>query len=164
MTGPYRPGTLMPGQHVIQHLWSQVDELPDDQWPAGVKRPRIPHDFGTAGFPDAAGLYWASGQPMPDFPFGGVMFVGHNTDAEGKHASRRSECQSPGEPGNPVMQTWKKLYKLFELAAFNHREMFFTNIYVGLKAGDNQEGSFQGARTPHSEHGAANSLTSRSRS
>jgi hypothetical protein len=36
MTGPYRPGTPAPGQHAIEYLWSRVDELPDDQWPAGV--------------------------------------------------------------------------------------------------------------------------------
>jgi hypothetical protein len=116
-------------------------------WQGGV-RPFIPHDTGTAGFPDGAGLYWKSSQPMPGFPFGGVMFIGHNTDAEGTHASRRPGGRSPGEPCDPVMPTWKRLYKTFELAGFDPREMFFTNVYVGLKAGTLAEGPFQGAKDP----------------
>lgn len=78
MTGPYIPGAPATGEHVIYYLWSRVDQLPDDQWPPGVIRPHASHDIGTAGFPDGAGLFWKSAQPMPDFPFGWVMFVGHN--------------------------------------------------------------------------------------
>jgi hypothetical protein len=82
---------------------------------------------------------------MPDFPFGGVMFVGHNTAAEGKRASHRQDGRSPGEPGNPLMQMWQKLYATFRRAAFNpQNEMFFTNFFVGLNAGDDQEGDFHG--------------------
>lgn len=147
MTGPYIPGAPAPGQHVIRYLWSRVDQLPDDQWPTGVIRPHIPHDVGTAGFPDGAGLFWKSSQPMPDFPFGGVMFVGHNTDAAGKHGSRRHDGRSPGEPGNPVMRTWINLYETFSRAGFNpENQMFFTNVYVGLIDGDYQEGDFPGSK------------------
>ena len=128
LTGLYRPGKPAPGQHVIDYLWSRVDGLPDDQWPAGVVRPFIPRDTGTAGFPAGAGLYWKSNNPMPDFPFGGVMFIGHNTDAEGTHASRRQVGCSPGEPCDPVIPTWKRLYQTFALAGFDAREMFFTNV------------------------------------
>lgn len=149
MTGPYIPGAPAPGQHVIQYLWSRVDQLPDDQWPTGVIRPHTPHDVGTAGFPDGAGLFWKSSQPMPNFPFGGVMFVGHNTDAAGKHGSRRSGGRSPGEPGNPDMRTWKHLYATFGRAGFNpENQMFFTNIYVGLIDGDDQEADFPGRKDP----------------
>jgi hypothetical protein len=86
---------------------------------------------------------------MPDFPFGGVMFVGHNTDANGKHSSRRTGGRSPGEPGNPEMRTWKNLYETFRQADFNPvRQMFFTNMYVGLIDGDEQEGIFPGSKDP----------------
>jgi hypothetical protein len=147
VTGPYIPGAPATGEHVIYYLWSRVDQLPDDQWPTGVIRPHIPHDIGTAGFPDGAGLFWKSAQPMPDFPFGGVMFVGHNTDAAGKHGSRRTYGRSPGEPGNPAMRTWASLYETFRHAGFNpENQMFFTNVYVGLIDGDDQEQVFPGRK------------------
>jgi hypothetical protein len=131
---------------VIEYLWSVVDQLQD--WPIGVYPTPREHDRGTAGFPDGAGLYRKTGDPMPRFPIGGVMFVGHNTDAKDKHASRRTHGLSPGEPPKGRMSTWVRLYAVMERAGFDRKEMFFTNIYVGLMAGSNPRASFLGARDP----------------
>lgn len=116
------------------------------EYQAGVHPTRRTHDRGTAGFPDGAGLYRRTGEPIPRFPVGGVMFVGHNTDAQGKHASRRRGGMSPGEPPKGRMQTWVRFYAVLERAKFDRSEFFFTNIYVGLKDGSSARGDFPGAR------------------
>lgn len=142
----YQAGMRREGQYVIEYLWSRVDQLED--WPAGVYPTPREHDRGTAGFPDGAGLYRKTGDPMPCFPVGGVMFVGHNTDAKDKHASRRTGGLSPGEPPRGRMPTWVRLYAIMERAGFDRQEMFFTNIYVGLMAGSIPRGPFAGASDP----------------
>lgn len=45
------------------------------------------------------------------------------------------------------MRTWKNLYEIFRRAGFNpESQMFFTNMYVGLIDGDEQEGAFPGSK------------------
>jgi Uracil DNA glycosylase superfamily len=148
MTGTYQAGVRNDGQHVIEYLWSQVDHLTSEDLPPGVIPTPRTHDRGTAGFPDGAGLYRATGEPLPQFPVKGVMFVGHNTDAADMHAARRTGGLSPGEPPNGRMPTWVRLYALFREAGFAPHEMFFTNIYVGLKTGSEARGDFPGANDP----------------
>jgi hypothetical protein len=74
------------------------------------------------------------------------MFVGNFTDAEGLRVLRRPNGRSPGDPEHPNMRTWENLYKLFGLADFRKHEMFFTNVYVGLKEGVDGGGRFPGAK------------------
>jgi hypothetical protein len=145
----YEAGGRQAGQHEIEYLWSKLDRLDPEDWPTGVDATRREHDLGTAGFPDGAGLYRRTGEPLPPFPVGGVMFVGHNTDAAARQSINRPQGRSPGEPGfKPRMKTWSGLYDLFEQADFDPREMFFTNIYVGLKPGKISRGEFAGRRDP----------------
>ena len=75
---------------------SQVDGLKPEDWPDGVFPPPYPHDGGAAGFLYGAGLYRKTGDPLPRFPVGGVMFVGHNTDAIEARAKRRTGGLSAG--------------------------------------------------------------------
>lgn len=72
------------------------------------------------------------------------MSIVHNTDAYGKHASRRTGGFSPGEPPRGRMPTWVRFYAVLERADFERREFFFTNIYVGLKGGGTPRGDFPG--------------------
>ena len=72
------------------------------------------------------------------------MLVGHYTDAADKHAARRMNGRAPGDIADPRMSTWRNLHKLCARAELDLREIFLTNIYVGLKAGD-QHGKFPGA-------------------
>jgi Uracil DNA glycosylase superfamily len=148
MTRAYQIGVQGDGLHAIEYLWSQLAQLLPADWPPGVIPTPRTHDRGTAGFPDGAGLYRKTGDPLPPFPVEGVMFVGHNTDAADMHASRRTGGISPGEPPNGRMPTWVRLYALFRHAGFDPHEMFFTNIYVGLKAGGEARGRFPGADDP----------------
>ncbi len=134
MTRPYQAGGRLDGQHAIDYLWSKVDALEDADWPVGVWPTPRTHDIGTAGFPDGAGLVRNTGDPMPRFPVGGVLFVGHYTDSKMKHAERRADASalSPGEPPDGVMDYWQKLYLMVDQAGIDRPEAFFTNTYVGL--------------------------------
>lgn len=103
---------------------------------------------GTAFFAAGAGLYIEDpSAPWPVFPFGGVMFVGHNLDAEEPYLERVRTGRSHGDPRSP-MRTWRNLYALLDGAGVDRHECFFTNVYVGLIAGSKPTGSFPGANDP----------------
>ena len=103
---------------------------------------------GTAFFSAAAGLVVADPPgPLPHFPFGGVMFVGHNLDSETAFLRRLASGQAHGDPGRPML-TWRNLYRLLEKADVPASTCFFTNAYVGLKTGDDPTGRFPGASDP----------------
>jgi len=61
------------------------------------------------------------------------------------------------------MLTWRNLYRLLAAAGVPESSCFFTNAYVGLKAGDDPTGHFPGADDPSSPDGAEASWRSRSR-
>ncbi len=103
---------------------------------------------GTAFFSAAAGLVVTDPDgPLPTFPFGGVMFVGHNLDSETAFMRRLASGHSHGGPDRPML-TWRNLYRLLEKASVAPENCFFTNVYVGLKAGDEPTGRFPGAADP----------------
>lgn len=56
LTRLYQAGTRREGQHEIEYLWAQLEQLQDEDWPAGVFPTSRTHDRGAAGFPDGAGL------------------------------------------------------------------------------------------------------------
>lgn len=89
--------------------------------------------------------------PLPAFPYGGVMFVAHNLDDEGRFCAGRRRVEFTAAPtvhggADSPMLTWKSLYRLLDNAEVSASECFFTNAYVGLKAGDDPTGRFPGAR------------------
>lgn len=133
------------GDHPVERFWSCLATLRD--YPPGVVR--VPEYLpGTAFFAASAGLYRPAGsRELPRFPFGGYMLVGHNLDAEGPFLARLSSGQSHGDPERP-MRTWQNLYRLLSRATIDPRECFFTNAYVGLKAGSTPTGRFLGAKDP----------------
>jgi hypothetical protein len=132
--------------HAVEKLWEQLAALPSSEYPPGVV-PLPGRVGGTAFFSAGAGLCRGTGNPLPEFPFGGVMFVGHNLDAEGPYLRRLRAGAPHGDPERP-MATWRNLYAVLDGAGVRRGECFFTNIYVGLIAGDKPTGSFPGARSP----------------
>lgn len=130
--------------HPVERLWRCVEGLPADWYPAGVV-PLPGHVPGTAFFSPGAGLYRNTDAPLPDFPVGGVMFIGHNLDAEGPYRRRLADGVPHGNPRRP-MATWRNLYRLLDGAGIERAGCFFTNAYVGLIAGDKPTGAFPGAR------------------
>ena len=99
---------------------------------------------GTAFFSAAAGLFVDDAEgSLPPFPFGGVIFVGHNLDSESAFLQRLASGEAHGGPERP-MRTWRNLYRLLEAAGLDAHDCFFTNALVGLKAGDDPTGPVPG--------------------
>jgi len=122
-----RPG------HAVKRFWERLDRF--DGYPAGVAV-RVPSRVkGTAFFAASSGLWGQEpGGPPPAFPYGGVMVVGNNLDNEERYAERLAEGRQYGsaETGTP---TWRELLGLSKRVGVAPDQCFFTNIWVGLKAG-----------------------------
>ena len=133
--------------HPVGEFWADLNSLPASSYPPGTV-PVREQIRGTAFFAGGAGLYLEDPDgPLPPFPFGGVMFVGHNLDAEEPFLERVRSGRAHGDRRWP-MRTWLNLYKLLDGADLDPLECFFTNIYVGLRAGSHPVGAFPGANDP----------------
>jgi uracil-DNA glycosylase len=77
-------------------------------------------------------------------PIGQVMVLGHDFDTEAGY--QRSLAQR-GE--NLKSPTWRNLLWLLNQVNVSPSACFFTNVYMGLRAGDSKvTGRFPGARSP----------------
>lgn len=118
---------------VLRAALPLVEPYPDGVLPITE---RIP---GTAFFPGGDGLWKEEG--AIEFPVGGVMVLGHNFDSEkGYHRSlavRKENLKGP---------TWGRLDYLLGSAGIDMKACFFTNFFMGLKAGDKSTGEFPGMR------------------
>lgn len=125
--------------HPSVALWRE--HAPTSGYPPGVLA--VPEPIvGTSFFPGGYGL-WNPEQrlPLPDFPHGKVMVLGHDFHSEaGYNASLARGCESPSQP------TWRSLSALLERAGIAPGDCFFTNVYMGLRAGTQTTGPFPGAR------------------
>lgn len=126
-------------KHPAEHLWSR--HHPPGGYPAGVLPVPVPIP-GVAFFPGGFGLWRPDlNQPLPAFPVGEVMVLGHDFHSEaGYRASVRRTRESETQP------TWRVLLKLLEQTDIQPSQCFFTNIYMGLRAGHETTGPFIGAR------------------
>ena len=129
--------------HPVERLFQRLPTV--EPYPPGVVPvpKRLP---GAAFFPGGAGL-WApdsDGSPsadLPPMPTGGVMVLGHDFYSEAgfaRFAERRGE--STRGP------TWRNLLSLLGRAGVGPERCFFTNFYMGLRAGSANTGPFPGAR------------------
>lgn len=119
--------------HPVLRFWRLLDNL-DDYPPQVVRLDARRRLADTAFFSASTGLWGTSpANPLPPFPYGGVMFVGNNLDSEERYAERLAAGASYGsETGTP---TWRQLLALLSGAGIEPNECFFTNAWVGLKAG-----------------------------
>jgi uracil-DNA glycosylase len=104
---------------------------------------RVPEPIiGTAFFPGGYGLWNpADSLPLPAFPVGGVMVLGHDFHSEaGYNASFARGHESSTQP------TWRNLLPVLERSGISPTECFFTNVFMGLRAGTGTTGEFPGAR------------------
>ena len=127
--------------HPSKILWRQ--HHPPRGYPSGVVA--VPQPIpGLAFFPGGYGLWGAvGGQPLPSFPVGGVMVLGHDFHSEeGYGASYRAG----GEP--LTLPTWNNLTKLFAAVGMPVERCFFTNLYMGLREGSATTCPFPGAKDP----------------
>jgi hypothetical protein len=95
---------------------------------------------GTAFFPGGYGLWRDDiSRPLPPFPIGGIMVLGHDFHSErGYQASLARGREAASQP------TWRQLCNLLAAVEIDPRECFFTNIYMGLRAGSGTTGPFPG--------------------
>lgn len=119
----------------VENLFTKMDELvPTSLYPAEVL-PIPGRISGTAFFPGGAGIYLERrDRSTVEFPFGGVMILGHNFDSEEgfkKSLQRGREVVTRG--------TWGQLLKLLKDAGIPFDQCFFTNAFMGLCEGDDNK-------------------------
>lgn len=97
---------------------------------------------GTAFFPGGRGL-WQEGarESLPPLVEGGFMVLGHDFHSEWGY---RASLQRGAEP--MTQPTWRGLNALLKRAAIHPEICFFTNFYMGLRAGTAATGVFPGAK------------------
>ena len=134
----------MAGEHPVDALYALLDAF--ETYPANVVRMRA-YLRGTEFFPGASGLWNAvRGQPMPPFPVGGVMVLGHNFDSEASYERNLARLAAGEQPS--LGPTWRNMRTLFGRAGLSMDRCFFTNAYIGLKPGAKPMGRFPGASDP----------------
>ncbi len=124
--------------HSVETLWREHATY--FHYPPGVIP--VPEPIaGTAFFPGGYGLWNPEAiRPLPPFPFRGVMIVGHDFHSEsGYWSSHRRRSESSNQP------TWRNLRDLLRRADIDLSECFFTNFFMGLRAGSATTGPFPGA-------------------
>lgn len=95
---------------------------------------------GTAFFPGGFGL-WSENNDgsFDDFPFGGVMILGHDYGSKESHDLARKR-------GDELdCATWRNLMSLLNEAKIPLSQCFFTNVYMGLRKGCRNTGKFPGS-------------------
>ncbi|MBA4186707.1 MAG: hypothetical protein C0467_01690 [Planctomycetaceae bacterium] len=99
---------------------------------------------GLAFFPGGYGLWDCSAdKPLPPLPINGIMVLGHDFHSEDGYAK---SFQLGGE--RETLPTWRNLLKLLRDVGIEPKQCFFTNLYMGLRAGSATTGVFPGAGDP----------------
>ena len=129
--------------HPVDALFQHLQEIAP--YPEGVA-PVPKRMAGTAFFPGGSGLWGTTpNQPLPPMPTGQVMILGHDFDNE---AGFQESLFAQGE--NLKGPTWRNLLWLLRQVNLPAEACFFTNVYMGLRAGDAKvTGRFPGSRHPH---------------
>ena len=126
-------------RHPVEGLFEGLKSV--EPYPEGVVPvpERLP---GTAFFPGGMGLWHAGGGEIPPpMPVGGVMVLGHDFYSE---AGFRRFVAKRGESTRGP--TWRNLLALLGRVGVGPERCFFTNAYMGLRAGSQNTGRFPGAR------------------
>jgi hypothetical protein len=125
--------------HAVEQLWQR--HAPPGGYPAGVVA--VPECIkGTAFFPGGYGLWRPDvSAPLPTFPLRGIMVLGLDFHSEsGYRESLSRGCEADTQP------MWRNLLALFKAAEIAPEKCFFTNVYMGLRAGRVTTGEFPGAK------------------
>ena len=128
-------------QHPVERLFEGLKTV--EPYPEGVVHvpERLP---GTAFFPGGMGLWHPEPEgTLPSMPVGGVMVLGHDFYSEAGYrrfvANRGESTKGP---------TWRNLLALLARVDIGPEQCFFTNAYMGLRAGSQNTGRFPGAKDP----------------
>ena len=123
--------------HPAELLWSR--HRPPAGYPSGVLP--VPEPIaGTSFFPGGYGL-WRPDPilDLPAFPLNQVMVLGHDFHSETRYrASLERGDEAATQP------TWRNLLSLLNRVGIAPERCFFTNVYMGLRAGNQATGTFPG--------------------
>jgi hypothetical protein len=121
------------GMKLVSNLFRTMDEIvAPAMYPLHVIKVEA-RIAGTAFFPGGSGLFLEGREPETvEFPFGGVMILGHNFDSE---TGFRESLLRGREKLNSG--TWRSLIALLRAAQVPMEQCFFTNAFMGLCSGDN---------------------------
>jgi hypothetical protein len=121
---------------VANRLFQTMNEIvPQELYPPSVKPIPNRRIAGAAFFPGGSGLYLEDRVPATvDFPVGGVMILGHNFDSE-------TGFSDSEERGREKLTTgaWGRLIQMLNEAAIPIDRCFFTNAFMGLCEGSDNE-------------------------
>ena len=137
------PDASMSGLHPVDLLFGRLSEVAP--YPEALGVLPVPERIrGTAFFPGGSGLWGARPDtPLPAMPTGGVMILGQDFHSESGY--RRSLAAGSESLSSP---TWRNLLPVLTGAGIAPEQCFFTNAYMGLRAGNRATGRFPGARDP----------------
>jgi hypothetical protein len=124
--------------HPAELLWTR--HHPPAGYPYGVLP--VPEPIaGTSFFPGGYGLWCPDpNQDLPAFPVNQVMVLGHDFHSEtGYRESLKRGHEAATQP------TWRNLLSLLNRAGIAPEGCFFTNAYMGIRAGYRATGTFPGA-------------------
>ena len=130
----------MSGAHPSTVLWRAHKNV--GPYPAGVVP--VPDQIrGTSFFPGGTGLWMPGARELPALPVGGVMVLGHDFHNEaGYEWSKKHEAENLNSP------TWRNLRSFLDAVDIPKEHCFFTNVYMGLRRGEETTGRFPGAKYP----------------
>jgi uracil-DNA glycosylase len=123
---------------IFERLWQEMRSAVSP-FPEGIADVREPIR-GTAFFPGGLGL-WLHENGSGESPIGQIMIVGQDFNSEGVYEQARRD-------GTEVdsSKTWKMLRRLLPASGISLNQCFFTNLYMGLRKGGSETGTFPGAR------------------
>ena len=126
-------------QHTVHQLFEELSAVAP--YPPGVVA--VPDQIqGTSFFPGGTGLWVPEPRILPPMPVGGVMILGHDFHNEaGYKWSRENEQENLRSP------TWLNLLRFLEKVPIAPGRCFFTNVYMGLRCGNETTGTFAGSKS-----------------
>jgi uracil-DNA glycosylase len=124
------------------HLFKEMEMVMP--YPPGVIP--IPKQLrSTAFFPGGYGVWCGNSSvevsSLPSFPFGGIMAVGQDFDCEENYYRT---ARQPGQ--NLTKGMWNEFIKIYSQVGSKLEDTFFTNAYMGLRAGSKSTGIFPGSK------------------
>src|SRR5687767_5758503 len=124
--------------HPVELLFSRVGSL--DRYPAGML-PVPGRIAGFSFFPGGVGLRAATHEnPLPSFPVGGVMILGHVFYGEEGFNAQLANGRT-----DESYATGRNLLRLLEEFGIPADDCFFTNFFMGLMEGADNTGPCPGA-------------------
>ena len=138
----------MQESHLIDLLFNKLKDI--SPYPDGVIP--VPKRLEGAGFfPSSAGLWGIKPNDLlPPMPIGGVMILGHDWGTEAYYNQELANCSENLQSPTPRTLLWLLVQVNIPVHA-----CFFTNVYMGLRAGSAKT---RGAFLGHAVHTSSTSV------